>query len=165
MDQHLLSQYVNLPTRESNILDICLTNNDKLVYSMTSQQTLLSDQEKLLYNISSERTVLSDHNTVDIMLSSGELSSTVPPTPAPPPLTGFRSLNLFDADYTAIREEISKIDWETSWNDSNLDDFPQFLHDSILEICRKCSLPKVQPNSRFQPKQGFLFGLFSELLE
>jgi hypothetical protein len=32
MSKHFLSQYVKCPTRGSNVLDIFLTNNDRLVY-------------------------------------------------------------------------------------------------------------------------------------
>ena len=52
MSDHFLSQYVLLPTRGSNILDLFLTNNDRLVA-----------------NVNSKATILSDHNIVDIMFS------------------------------------------------------------------------------------------------
>ena len=92
IDNHFLSQYVDIPTREENILDLCLTNNDRLIY-----------------NVKSEYTMLSDHNTVDIMLSAGELDFDKASGSSTPPLSGFPSLNLFDADFTAIHEEIRKI--------------------------------------------------------
>ena len=43
LDNHFLSQYINVPTRKQNILDLCFTNNDRLIYSVKSEETVLSD--------------------------------------------------------------------------------------------------------------------------
>ena len=64
MDNHISSQYVDVPTRDRNILDVFLTNNDELVYK-----------------VGSESTILSDHNMVDILLSAGKLSQRLPIQP------------------------------------------------------------------------------------
>ena len=119
MNCHFLSQYVNVPTRDENILDICLTNNDQFVYKAES-----------------DKTILSDHNVIKLLLSAGELalakSSSISSTPSKE-ITGFQSLNLFEADYTSICEELSKLDWESIWQGSNLEDFPKLLHDIVLK--------------------------------
>ena len=60
MEKHFLSQYVNQPTRERNILDLLLTNNDNLVLHTSSEETTLSDHNIVkvhtTYNIQSKKT-------------------------------------------------------------------------------------------------------------
>ena len=60
MSRFLLTQYVNIATRESNVLDLLITNDPNLVQ-----------------HCSSEGTIMSDHNCISIM-SSDFLSSKNP---------------------------------------------------------------------------------------
>ena len=131
MTCHLLSQYVQVPTRDHNILDLCLTNVDKLIYQ-----------------VSSEKTILSDHNIVNILLSAGELSIEKIPTPPLSVPCGFQSLNLFDADFTKISNELSTIDWQSVWKASNLEDFPNVLYSTVLNVCKKFTPIKSQAPSK-----------------
>ena len=52
MSKHLLSQYVMCPTRGSNILDLFLTNNDRLITNVKSESSSMSC---LLYTSPSPR--------------------------------------------------------------------------------------------------------------
>ena len=109
MNCHFLTQYVDVSTRGENILDLCFTNIDELIYQ-----------------VNSESTILSDHKLVNILLSAGEVSLGNNPTVTSSiPNTGFQTLKLFKADFTAITNELSLIDWDKAWEDSNLEDFPQ----------------------------------------
>ena len=52
MNDHFLCQYVDIATRQNNILDLCITNNDRLVQ-----------------HVKSEKLDISDHNIVNILNS------------------------------------------------------------------------------------------------
>lgn len=131
-DTHFLCQYVDVSTREGNILDLCFTNNDRLVYS-----------------VKSEETILSDHDAVDILLSPGELVYSKPSSQTPPKLSGFQSLNLFKADFTSICSELSSVDWQASFDNSALEDFPKALFETVLTICREYTpLKQLSPNGK-----------------
>ena len=134
LDDHFLIQYVDIPTREKNILDLFITNNDRLVS-----------------HIKSEPTILSDHNIVDILLSPSEFQ--IEPLPAPSEHKNsdkvqFKSLNLFKADFQAIREELKTVDWESLWKKSNLEDFPHILYDTVLNCCQKFTPTKESSQSK-----------------
>ena len=131
MDNHFLSQYVDVPTRDRNILDVFLTNNDDFVYKVCS-----------------EPTILSDHDMVDILLSAGKLSQRLPIQPPANKPIGFRTLNLFEADYTAICNELSTVDWQHLWDNSNLEEFPNILYDTVLHTFQRFTPPKIIQSSK-----------------
>ena len=138
MNSHFLSQYINVPTRGDNILDLLLTNNDEFVYK-----------------VGSEPTILSDHNFVEILPSAGMLSQkhyhSVPTKP-----NGFQSLNLFDADFTAICDELSMVDWHSAWQNSSLEEFPKVIFNTVLSICEKFTPLKVlSPNNKLPKKRPY----------
>ena len=75
MSETLLSQYVDVPTRNNNILDVFLTNNSNLVL-----------------HTSAEETKLSDHNIVTVL--TNQSIKPLPPTGAPTfPKHTFRDLH------------------------------------------------------------------------
>ena len=83
LDRHFLVQYVDVATRNSNILDLAITNNDCL-----------------FSHIKSESTILSDHNLVELLLSPEFQSGNTLKKRDPPAVeqSGFQPLNLFKAD-------------------------------------------------------------------
>ena len=131
MNDNFLSQYVDVPTRGNNILDVFLTNNDELVYK-----------------VNTESTILSDHRVVEILLTAGKLSQQTPIQPPAAALTGtgFHSLNLFEADYPAICDDLSSVDWHSIWGNSNLDEFPSVLYNKVLHTFQKYT-PLKPPQS------------------
>ena len=56
MSDHLLSQYVKCPTRGNNVLDLFITNNDRVVTNVECKQTSKSD-----------------HHVIDVMLAYNPL--------------------------------------------------------------------------------------------
>ena len=62
-------------------------------------------------------------------------------------------LNLFDADFTTICNDLSKINWEDVWKSSNLEDFPKLLYDTVLNACMK-STPLKEQHSK-KPKKDY----------
>ena len=123
INNHFLSQYINAATRQSNILDLLFTNNDKLVQHLSIEKHEL----------------LSDHNVIDIMVPPGELLpahiTSTPPVKSPSN-EGFRSLNLFKADFDAIDSYLAKIDWDLLWEESSLEMFPKKLFETVLQACK-----------------------------
>ena len=136
LNNHFLCQYIDLATRQFNILDLCLTNNDRLV------QHLQSEKHKI-----------SDHNIVEITIPNCELTQCVdtslPTENSSLVLNGFNALNLFKGDFSAISEDLDQVDWDSLWSSSSLEEFPQIMSETVLEICRKhCPLKKVKKTGK-----------------
>ena len=124
MSDHLMNQYVTVPTRENNILDLFITNNDNLVT-----------------NVSSTETDISDHNMVDIMISFN------PASPYRPHVNtfdedNFRSLNFFEADFDVLNQKFGEIDWEMLQSSCSDQDFPALFTDTLFQICKSVVPPK-----------------------
>ena len=139
MEKYFLSQYVDVRTREQNILDLCLTNNDRLVHHVTS-----------------EKHELSDHNVIEILVPHTEFD--IPGKHNLPPqkkLHGFNALNLFKANYDNICTELGAINWDALWNDSTLEDFPKLLQNTVLEICKKHAPAKSSTKKRPPHKRAY----------
>ena len=119
-----MTQYIDIPTRQSNILDLLFTNNDKLVHDFTSQF----------------HPKLSDHNIIDILVPWNSLLPTTNPlqevTPDNQNLEGFRGLDLYNANYEAISSDLDNTDWEALWSGSNLEDFPDVFYQTVLKVCK-----------------------------
>ena len=95
MSDHLLSQSVDKPTRNANILDVLLTNNPRYVGCVKSTDTRLSD-----------------HNLVEItMLYNPQQKLSCQNTPMWDPM-GFRSMDLDSAHVESITYKLNDIDWD-----------------------------------------------------
>ena len=132
MDSNFLCQYIDIATRQTNILDLFLTNNDKLVCHLDSEK-----HEKL-----------SDHNIINITLPHKELiplSNASSKYPKSPKLTGYRALDLQKADFNSIESELMTLDWNSLWENSNLESFPELFQKTVLNVCQKYSPLKI-PN-------------------
>ena len=109
---------------------------------------LLSNSDCLVQHVSSEKHEISDHNLVEIMIPTTEIFST--PTGVKDinevEPQGFRALNLFNADFSRIADDLDQVDWEHLWSQSTLEDFPKLLYDVVLEVCKKSTPLKIQFN-------------------
>ena len=133
MNKYFLCQYVDVSTRQQNILDLLLTNNDRLVHHVTSEK-----HEKL-----------SDHKVVEIMIPSTEISVLNKKQTSfnKPQLQGFNALDFHKANFENISTSLDEIDWDTLWANSTIEEFPKLLQSTVLQICKKhspakCSLTK-----------------------
>ena len=130
MDEHFLCQYIDTATRGVNILDLLLSNNEKLVCHL--------DTEK--------HPDLSDHDIINISLPSGVFSASTQVTePSVDNLTlvNFRELNLFEADLPAIIQNLENVDWKGLWSKSCLEDFPKVLQETVINICKRHAPLKI----------------------
>ena len=117
-----LCQYIDVATRQNNILELMLCNNDRLVQ-----------------HVSSEKHKISDHNIVEIMIPHSDLFPKDVPSEngKDKSLHGFNALNLLKADFSKISSQLQELDWDEVWNNSNLEDFPALFQEIVLDVCKK----------------------------
>ena len=130
MSEHLLNQYIMLPTRGSNVLDLFITNNDRLVTSVQTKSTNLSD-----------------HRLVDVMLAWNPLN----PEKSETPKFGensFRSLDFHNADFDIVRKKLDDVNWTDLRSSSSFEDFPGLFTEKVLQICSSCVPMKTPPSGR-----------------
>ena len=118
MQNNLLAQVVDVPTRGDNILDLCSTNDENLTLHVLSEQIKLSD-----------------HNLVKIN-TKYHLSSTPRQTKSNFQKNTFRSLNLNKADYESICEHLKTVNWDLLWQNCSYTEFPELLRLTVLQICQ-----------------------------
>ena len=133
MSKHLLNQYITIPTRGPNTLELFLTNDTRMVT-----------------NVSSTVTKLSDHNLVEVMLSHNPLE----PEKSHVPIfdeNEFRSLDFHNADFEIINQNLSNVNWDAIRSSCSFEQFPKLFTDTLFQIC-KASVPvKKVPTGR--PRQ------------
>ena len=120
----MMNQYISEPTRGNNILDLFCTNDANLIQV-----------------VKVERTEISDHHIITVILSLVTNSSneilmhkrTV---------EGFSALNFFKADFNAISNAISAIDWLNLQQSCSFEEFPALFTSTLLEICSDLVPPK-----------------------
>ena len=130
MSKHLLFQYVLCPTRKGNILDLFITNNDRLVTNVTTSPTSLSD-----------------HELVDVMMAWNPLSNEKFAIPKFDEAS-FRSLDFNRGDYGLLRDMIVKTDWSELRSSCSFEEFPALFTDVLLGICSACVPRKEVPSGR-----------------
>ena len=117
MAEHLLSQYVDTPTRKNNILDLLLTNNSNLTLHVTTEDTCLSD-----------------HRIVNVITKQS-----LKPLPSKPKPTflkhTFRNLNTHNADFDLINQHLSTVNWNELRSLCSEQEFPELLRLTVLQIC------------------------------
>ena len=117
MKDHLLSNYVDKPTRKNNILDLFISNNSNLILNCDAIDTSLSDHRiiklKTAYNIQS--------------LPNKAKSPILPHS--------FRSLNFNKADFSQINNHLQNINWEELQSHCSLEEFPELFHLTVLQVC------------------------------
>ena len=130
IEKHFLCQYIDQPTRGKNILDLFLTNKNNLV----------------LYTTSEDCKPLSDHNIVKIHTTYNIQSKNVNERP-PIPEGTFRSLDLRRADYDKINMHLENINWDDLKKLCTLEEFPELLRLTILQVCMLYCPPKSKPKN------------------
>ena len=132
MEKHFLCQYVTQPTRGKNILDLFLTNNNNLVLQSTSEDCK----------------PLSDHNIVKVRTTYNiQCTNSVNSKPLIPDGT-FRSLDLRKADYDKINSHLANIQWDDLKELCYLEEYPELLRLTILQVCMIYSPLKSKPTGR-----------------
>ena len=117
MEDHLLSQYVSIPTRQQNTLDLLLTNNPNLVL-----------------HTSAEETNISDHKLVKINTTFSLTSKKTKNSPVFKDHT-FRNLNLQKANFEDINSHLSSINWDELKSLCTPEEFPELMRLTVLQTC------------------------------
>ena len=130
MGSNFLEQFVNLPTRGSNILDLFLSNRDSLVEKVNVVPTEMSD-----------------HNLVSVGLT---FHPVCPKQRKRAKLESFRSLDFHNGDFDLLRERLSEIDWDGLRQASDFESFPSVFTDTLYQVCcsvfPKVKIPRGRPN-------------------
>jgi hypothetical protein len=119
MSDKLLNQFVFTPTRNNNILDLFITNNQFLVTNVAAQP---SD--------------LSDHSMLDIMISTNPTTG-ININKAPSfDEKDFRSLDFHRANFSDINSKLEEIDWQSLRSSCSFEEFPELFTSTLLQICQ-----------------------------
>ena len=118
---HQLIQLIDMPTRNSNILDLMFTNDSDLLDGFeTHSSKLLSDHLLITAN-----TIIGPKNQ---KVTEEEIA-----------LDSLRGLNFFSVktDWTKINQELKDANYEDVYNETGIDDRFEKLNQIILDICKK----------------------------
>ena len=136
LNTRFMNQYVDQPTRGSNVLDLFCTDNPGLVQSVAVSPLPLE---------------MSDHSLVSVLISIPvteldgiQNNETVD--------DGFASLNFSKADYPRICDAIRTFNWTQLECQHSLQDYPAVFTKTLLDICRQY-VPTKSSRSR-QGKMG-----------
>ena len=138
LSDHLLSQYIHIPTRYDNILDLLFSNNPNLVLHVNSNKTELSDHNVVTVTTTTPLEYQESHAPDDIHHT-------------------FRNINLEKMDYAKAKEHLEIVDWKTLKTVCPKEDFPELFRLTVLQICTIYSPPlkekKASPKINFVPKE------------
>ena len=137
MSEHLLSQYVDTPTRNDNILDLFLTNNSNLPL-----------------HVSAEDTKLSDHRLINVLTRQS-----LKPLPLNTKPTfqkhSFRNLRINKSNLSLISDQIDSVDWDNLHSLCTEDEFPELFRLTVLQICEIHCPPKSTKKRATKPRNKF----------
>ena len=128
LSTRFLNQYVDQPTRGSNILDIFCTDNPGLVQSISVNPSELSDHSLISVLISIPVTELDGIRNSRIMDD------------------GFASLDFSRANYTGICEAIQAMNWTQLECQHSVQEYPAVFTKTLLNICKQY-VPTKRPQS------------------
>ena len=129
MYSNLMSQYITIPTRNNNTLDILITNSPNLVN-----------------HVSASKSLLSDHNLITVRFSytmnKHDSQTNIPTLDS----QNFSGLNFTKANFKEIYSYIQAIDWDELKNCCESNDFPELIRLTVLQIC--CLHTPLKRNSK-----------------
>ena len=135
MSENFMTQFVDIPSREKNTLDLVISNSPELIYE-----------------ISTEDTKLSDHKLVKVMLPSGVFRGSM--FTDSPNYKDFKLLDFHKADFDKIRSSLAAVDWKSLGEKSGLQDFSSVLKDVVLSKCREFCPPRKSSGKHHPPIQN-----------
>ena len=114
----MMNQYVHLPTRGENILDLFFTDNPFMVTHVSTEYTDLSDHK--MVNI---LTSLDLNLNLDWKRKKCYKEET------------FAALDFRKANFQILNDKFSSIDWEQLMNLCSLEEFPVLFTFTLLQVC------------------------------
>lgn len=126
MSQIFLSQYIDIPTRQANVLDLFLTNSANLVL-----------------HVDSEDTKMTDHKLINIQ-TQYHLNATVKSHNQAADKHSFRALNLHKADFEKICEHLKTIQWDDLSEPCTAEEFSELF--TVLQVCELYCPQRLEGN-------------------
>ena len=123
----MMNQYVYLPTRGENTLDLFFTDNPFMVT-----------------HVSTEYTDLSDHKMVNV-LTSLDLNLDWRKKKWHKE-ESFAALDFRKANFQTLNDKFSSIDWEQLMNLCSLEEFPVLFTLTLLQVCQEV-IPRKRPKT------------------
>ena len=123
-----MNQHVDVPTRGINILDLLLSNNDRLISHVTTKST-----------------VMSDHDMVDVALTFNPTSAAHSHINLFDP-NDFRSLDFQRANFDKLNESLGSVDWKDLRESCSFEDFPALFTETVHRVCQS-HVPLKKPPS------------------
>ena len=123
-EKYLLSQIIDEPTRKSNVLELCYTNNQDVYHSIKIHEVSRSFSDHNIIMMETKYVCQEENNHYDETADN---------------ITGFRKLNFFDekVDWTKIQAELGKINWEKELSPLGVNDMISYISTTVLTICSK----------------------------
>ena len=137
MSKLLLTQFINVPTRKYNILDVFLTNDSNLVQHVTATPSDISDHN-LIDVLSME--FLPSHDDKSNSLSHEDEH------------INFQNLNYHKADFDKISEDLNSVNWDSLRESVSLEEFPHLFNKTVYNTCAKYT-PKWNNRKTTTPDQ------------
>ena len=130
IDHNMLTQVVDKPTRNGNILELFLTNNDRIIRNIDVQETKLSD-----------------HGLVSVNLLHNCMTETSPTSLPTFEKDSFRSLNLHKTDFVKVNYLLNDVNWDALFqlcsDDLSGNSFIELLRLTVLQACAMSSPKKL----------------------
>ena len=120
MSKLLLSNYVDVPTRQNNTLDLLLTNDPNLVQ-----------------HVSADSTTMSDHDIINAFSTDFTSRNASINTPDKDNQLNFQKLNFHKANFSKISQSLGSVDWDSMKQSTSLEEFPLLFNKKVFEICQK----------------------------
>ena len=133
MEENLLNQLIDKPTRGNNILELFITNNDHIISNIQSIETPLSDHNIVKINMTYN--ILSPQKKKEIKI----------------PRDSFRSLCLKKAKFSDINEHLKTINWDELKDICSPDEFPELLRLTLLQISMLYAPEKSKQSKKLNP--------------
>jgi len=121
MDRNFLTQVVDKPTRDGNILDLVLTNCPHYVNEVKSQEIEISDHNLVSVTLG-----------FDLRTPTDDRAGGITPDPY-----SFRSLNCFEGDFEKMNDDFQDINWEqlfTLCAETDGADFMELMRLTTLQL-------------------------------
>lgn len=132
IEDNFITQYIDKPTRQRNILDLFFTNNCNLILKCDVSETSLSD-----HNIIKVQTTYNVKTHKNIKPHMPDFS--------------FRSLNLQKTEYDKVSDHLKTINWDELKSMCSQDEFPELFRLTVLQVCALYSPEKTSQPKKLNP--------------
>ena len=140
MSNHLLSQYVNIPTRKNNTLDLFITNNANLPLHIEEEDTAPKFSDHKLISVTTQQTL-----------------KPLPPKGKPSfPSHTFRNLKIQKSVIPDIKKHLQSVNWDELRSICSEEEYPELFRLTVLQICQIYAPLKTDNKKNTKPLNKFV---------